>query len=198
MAENLLFLLLTALPLMGSPGPATLSIAAMGTAFGFRRSLPYLAGICSGTGCVLLLIASGVTGILLALPGAVHVVTALAALYILWLAWKIATAPPLRGRGEAGPAASYPGGLFLALANPKAYAAIGATYSSTRVIESDLAADTAVKIAALLAVVVGVNLCWLAFGSAFSRYLSSPRLGRAVNVTFAVLLVISVAAALLV
>jgi threonine/homoserine/homoserine lactone efflux protein len=44
-AENALLLLLAAFPLMGSPGPATLSLAATGSAFGLSRSLPYLAGI---------------------------------------------------------------------------------------------------------------------------------------------------------
>ena len=43
--RDLIFLLLAALPLMGSPGPATLSLASLGAAFGFRGSLvPRLAG----------------------------------------------------------------------------------------------------------------------------------------------------------
>ena len=53
------------------------------------------------------------------------------------------------------------------------------------------------KIAALAPVIVLVNVTWLAFGSLFSRWLSHPVLGRAVNVIFAVLLVASVAAAIL-
>jgi hypothetical protein len=38
---------------------------------------------------------------------------------------------------------------------------------------------------------------WLLFGSAFSTILSSPRSGRAVNVCFALLLVLSVLAVFL-
>ena len=38
-------LLVTSLAIMGSPGPATISLTAAGSAYGVRRSLPYLAGI---------------------------------------------------------------------------------------------------------------------------------------------------------
>ncbi len=46
--ENLLLLWLAALPLMGSPGPATISLAATGSAFGIRPGLGYLSGILKG------------------------------------------------------------------------------------------------------------------------------------------------------
>jgi hypothetical protein len=35
-------LLLMALAIMGTPGPATISLTAVGSSFGLRRSLPYL------------------------------------------------------------------------------------------------------------------------------------------------------------
>ncbi len=61
-------LLVTALAIMGSPGPATISLTASGAAFGVRRSARYLAGIVAGTAVVLLAVAAGVTGALLATP----------------------------------------------------------------------------------------------------------------------------------
>ncbi len=197
MIENLIVLLLTALPLMGSPGPATLSSAAVGSAYGAARGVPYVAGICAGTTTVLLIVATGVTGVVFAVPGALPVITVAAAAYILYLAWKIATAPPLASRGEAGKAPSFIPGYLLAIANPKAYAAIGAVFSSVTVIETDLTTDAVVKFVALSILVVIINNTWMLFGAAFARYLSSPRLGRAINITFAVLLVVSVVAAVL-
>lgn len=196
MIDSLSILLLSALVLMGSPGPATLSLAALGSAFGIRTSLRYLGGIICGTATVLAVVASGITGVLFAVPGALPVVTVAAAAYILYLAWKIATAPPVR-QGEAGQAPSFPGGYFLAIANPKAYAAIGAVYSGTVVIEGQVGLDAAVKLVALTIVIIVVNSSWLVFGSAFSAVLSSPHLSRAVNIGFAVLLVASVLASLL-
>lgn len=197
MAENLIVLLLAALPLMGSPGPATLSTAALASAYGAARGVPYLAGICAGTTTVLAIVASGVTGVVFAVPGAAPAVTVAAAAYILYLAWTIATAPPLAGRGDGRKAPSFLPGYLLAVANPKAYAAIGAVYSSVTVVAASLAADTVAKLATLTLVIVAVNTTWLLFGAAFARYLASPRLGRAINVSFAVLLVASVAAAVL-
>ncbi|HEX9447859.1 MAG TPA: hypothetical protein VF920_07755, partial [Dongiaceae bacterium] len=64
----ILSLLLAALVVMGSPGPATLSVTAIGAAFGFRRALPYLCGIVLGTDLVLLAVALGLTSVLLAQP----------------------------------------------------------------------------------------------------------------------------------
>jgi threonine/homoserine/homoserine lactone efflux protein len=175
MVENLLVLLAAALPLMGSPGPATLSVAALGSAYGVGRSLPYTAGICAGTATVLLVIATGVTGVIFAIPGAVPALTVAAAAYIVYLAWKIASAPPPAARGDGGTAPSLFGGYLLAIANPKAYAAIGAVYASVTVVAGSVVADAAAKVAALGALIVLIQAGWLLFGSAFSRTLSDPR-----------------------
>jgi len=196
MLANLVLLWLAALPLMGSPGPATLSTAAVGASFGWRRGLPWLAGIVAGTAVVLLLIASGVTAAILAVPELKTAITLLAAAYILWLAGRIATAPPLSNEVAAKPPA-FPGGFLLALANPKAFAAIGAVYAGHSIVPGDLALDAAAKIAALLPVIVLVNTVWLLSGALLATALRDPRKSRIANVGFAVLLVASVGLAVL-
>ena len=195
MTGDLIVLWLAALPLMGSPGPATMSLAAVGAAYGARPGLGYLAGIVAGTTGVLLLIATGVTGLILAEPALVRVITVLAAVYILYLAYRIATAPVLAGAGPETAAPSFPGGFLLAIANPKAFAAIGAVYGGHTILEGDPLLDAAAKIAALAAVIVVVNAAWLVFGAALSSVLRDPRIGRIANIAFAVLLVASVALA---
>lgn len=197
MVENLAVLLAAALPLMGSPGPATLSVAALGSVYGVGRSLPYAAGVCAGTATVLVVIASGVTGMIFAIPGAMPVLTVAAVAYILYLAWRIATAPPPAAREGNGKPPSLAGGYLLAIANPKAYAAIGAVYASVTVVAGSVAADAAAKVAALGALIVAIQTAWLLFGSAFAATLSNPRWSRGINVTFAVLLVASAAMAVL-
>lgn len=196
MTRELVLLWLAAFPLMGSPGPATLSLAGLGTAFGFRASLAYLAGIIIGTALVLVLIATGVTALILAQPVLLVALTVLAAAYILYLAWKIATAPVGRIATDGDKAPSFIPALALAVANPKAYAAIGAVYAGHRLIADNLAADTMAKLAALFLVIVVVNTTWLAFGALFARLLTNPVIGRTVNVIFALMLVGSVALAL--
>ena len=51
--QDLPAFLLAGLALVGSPGPATLSIAATGAAFGQRRGLAYMAGILAGLAVVM-------------------------------------------------------------------------------------------------------------------------------------------------
>jgi threonine/homoserine/homoserine lactone efflux protein len=197
MAASIFWLWMAALPLMGSPGPATLSLSAIGAAFGARRGVGYLVGIILGTSGVLLLVASGVTGLILAIPALVWIVSVLAAGYIVYLAYRIATASVLSKQSHDAQAPSVISGLALAIANPKAFAAIGAVYSGHIVVPNDAFEDAVVKILALVLVIVVVNTAWLMFGSAFSVVLEDPRRARTANISFAVLLVVSVVAGLL-
>ena len=194
--SNLLPLLVAALLLMGSPGPATMSLAAAGAAFGARPVIPYLCGICLGTAGVLLIVATGVTGLVLSVPGVTPLIVALAGAYILYLAWKIATAPPPSEAGHDGDAPPVYGGLLLAIANPKAYAAIGAVYSSATLVAEPLA-DAGAKVIVLGIVIVAVNSGWLVFGAGIAGLMRRPRAGRILNLVFAGLLVASFALSVL-
>ncbi len=192
MTEGFGLLLLAAFPLMGSPGPATVSLAATASVFGIRRSLRYLTGIVLGTSGVLLMIATGITGILFAVPGVLPVLTGAALGYILYLAYRIATAPILTQDTASETAPSMIGGLLLAIANPKAFAAIGAVYASVVIVPDQPGLDASLKVAALFGVIVTVNSSWLALGAVLARLLRRPRSGRAINLLFALLLVLSV------
>ncbi|NNF76812.1 MAG: LysE family translocator, partial [Rhizobiales bacterium] len=190
-------LILASLALMGSPGPATISLAATGAAFGFSRGVPYLLGINVGTTCVLMTIALGVTGLVLAIPGVTPVLVTLAALYILYLAYKIATAAPLSTQSGTGSAPRMWNGLLLALANPKAYAAIGAVFSGFTLIESQPANDAIFKIAVLTFMIFMINSVWLGVGASLAQVFRSPSASRIINLGFSALLVISVIFSLL-
>ena len=61
-------LLLISLAVMGSPGPATISLVAVGSVFGVRHSLKYLIGIIVGTTVVLVAVGTGFTIAFVALP----------------------------------------------------------------------------------------------------------------------------------
>ena len=188
--------LLAAVALAGSPGPATLSLTATGAAFGARRGLAYLAGIVVGMAAVMAIVASGVVGLLLAVPGATPMVTVLAAAYFLYLAWRIATAPPLAADTAQRRAPTFTGGLLLSLVNPKGYAAMAALFSGFVLVQERLALDIAIKMGVLVFIIAAVNVAWLMAGAALTRYFREPRTNRAINVTFAVLLVASVVFAL--
>lgn len=194
--EALPAFVLAGLALAGSPGPANLSLAATGAAFGARRGVGYLAGLTVGMIGVMAVTASGLVGLLLALPGAMPVVTVLAGLYFAYLAFRIATAPPLSADAGDRREPSFVAGLLLSFVNPKGYAAMAALFSGFVLVQGSLPLDAAAKIAVLFIVIIAVEVVWLLGGAALTRFFREPRANRVINVSFAVLLLASVAAAL--
>lgn len=196
--EGLFSFIVVGFALAGSPGPNTLGLAATGAAFGARRGLRYLLGLVVGMIAVMLVTATGVVGLLLAVPGATPVVAAIAAAYFTFLAFRIATAPPLAQNDDQDRQPSFPGGVFLSLINPKAYAAMAALFSGFVLIREHLALDITVKVIVLAAIITLVNITWLGAGATLTRLFRQPRTNRAINMTFAVLLVASLALAMLI
>ncbi len=192
---SLVPLLVASAALMGSPGPATISAAAVGSAYGVRGSLRYVGGLVAGTGLVLLAVATGLTAVLLAIPGLRPVLTAVSAAYILWLAYRIATAPPVSA-GDGAERPSPAGALVLAVANPKAWVAIAAVFATARLADGALV-DAAAKVVVLGAMIVVIMAGWLLAGAFLSTLLREPRRARAVNAALAAALVGTTAIALL-
>ena len=116
-------------------------------------------------------------------------------MYILWLAWHVATAPPLRRGDDGAPPPSLAGGTLLGVANPKAWVAIAAVFASAR-LASGAAADAASKVAVLSVMIVLINATWLVAGASLTPLLRDPRRSRIVNVSLAALLVAATAVAL--
>ena len=81
------------------------------------------ASVWSGMVVVMAVTASGVTGALLAIPGAAPAFGLAAALYIGYLAYRIATAPPLGSETGRGRPPAFLGGVLLALVWPVGLAA---------------------------------------------------------------------------
>ena len=194
--EELPGFVLAGVALAGSPGPAVLSLAAAGAAFGARRSLAYLAGIVLGMVGVMAIVASGMVGLLLAIPGATPAVAVLAAAYFAYLAWRIATAPPLDESTAERRQPSFVAGLLLSLVNPKGYAAMAALFSGFTLIRGALGLDAAAKMSVLLLVIAASSVAWLLAGTALTRFFRAPRSSRVINILFAILLLASVAVAL--
>jgi len=187
-------LLLISLAIMGSPGPATISLIAAGSVYGVRRSLPYLAGIIVGTTIVLVAVATGITAALLAVPPIGSILIGISAAYILWLAYHIATAPPLSKPTGAPIAFSLMGGALLGIANPKAWVAIAAVFASAHLADSPTT-DAAAKIAVLTVMIIVICATWLFAGTSIAPVLRDPRRARIVNAALAVGLVAATALA---
>lgn len=194
--DALLPFVLGALALFGTPGPAIVSLAATGAAFGPRAGLPYLAGIIAGTLIDAVLVLTGLWGLLLFWPFLRSVLIGATIVFIAYLAYRIANAPPLSAERRDGPAPRWWAGVMLALANPKAYAAIAALFSTTLLVPGSTLADGAMKVLVLALCLIVTDSVWLVAGGLLGRVLSRPAISRPFNLAMASLLVASVAWAL--
>lgn len=190
--------ILAALALTGSPGPNTLSLAAVGAAYGRRRGYRYMIGMDLGVWAVIAIVGSGISGLIFALPGVAPVVTGLAALYFLYLAWRIATAPPIGDDNDPARDPKWYEGAGLSLVNPKAYAAMAAMFSGFVLVGAAPLADGLTKAGVLMVTIVCVNFAWLTAGAALTRFFRDPKLSRIINLTFAALLILSVIGAVMI
>ncbi|MDX8533772.1 LysE family translocator [Mesorhizobium sp. VK25A] len=188
--QQVLALVLAATVVMGSPGPATISVTAVGAAFGLRASLGYTWGVVLGTIAVLLIVAAGIVGMLASMPRMATALAILSAAYILYLAFKIATAPPLVERGSTATKPNFLGGFMLAVANPKAYVAIGAVFAGAASQADTLGVST--RLLVLAAMIVAIHVVWLLAGTAFARFLRHPLASRIINLVFAATLVLTI------
>ncbi|WP_422029291.1 LysE family translocator [Roseovarius sp.] len=195
MFDILASFLIAAFALTGSPGPNTLSVAAVGASFGRLKGFEYMLGLSAGVGLVIVIVGTGISGAILAIPGLAPVITGAAVLYFLYLAWRIATAPPLSALPDENRprAPRWYAGVLLSLSNPKAYAAMGALFSGYTLLPGAPVEDGLTKAAIVMGVILIVNFLWLSIGATLARTLQHPRASRAVNIAFAVLLLASVA-----
>lgn len=188
-----LLLPLTSFCLVSSitPGPNNMMLLSSGATFGLRRTVPHILGISGGCALMVLLLGGALAGVVGRAPGlfaALHIVSTL---YLLWLAWRIATSIGPHGAN----ARARPFGLLDAAGfqwvNPKAWAMVlGAVTSFAR--PDHLIVD--VPLIALVLVAVGLPCIalWAGSGQLLSRFLSDPRALRAFNYGMAALLVASI------
>ncbi len=101
-----------------TPGPNNILALSTGTRYGFRGSTPILTGICSGFFCVMLLCCVLVFSLASLSARFIAVMKYVGCLYIVWLAWKIATARP-EEEGNPKPGTGFMTGFILQFINVK-------------------------------------------------------------------------------
>lgn len=179
-----------------TPGPNNLMLLASGTNFGFRRTLPHMAGVTIGFTVMVTLVGVGLMQLFDRFPASYQVLKGVSVLYLIYLSWKIATAAaPDAGKvGEQSRSAAKPFSFIQAAlfqwVNPKAWAmsltAITAYTPDTHPLPSVL----------LVALIFGaVNLpsitVWVLLGTQIRRHLNDPVKLRVFNVVAALLLLSS-------
>lgn len=174
-----------------TPGPNNMMLMTSGVNFGFRRTIPHILGIQIGFGLLLLAVGAGLGALIHAVPGLSLVMKVASALYLLWLAWKIAFAKASSDANadEAEPVSLIQAAMFQ-LVNPKAWAmalvAMGAYVSAGAPVLTIM-----IVTAAFMVVGLPSATLWTGFGIALRRLLADPRRLRVFNIVMGLLLVAS-------
>lgn len=200
MVELLVPFLLFAIAMTITPGPNNVMVTASGTNFGFQRTLPHIAGIAAGFPVMVVALGLGLAAVFEKFPLSHQVLKVLGGAYLLYLAWRIATASPL-SEGEPSPRRARPL-TFLEAAlfqwvNPKAWVLAVSALSTYTTGEADRVAQTLVMAAIFAAVCLPCVSAWAVVGTVIGRFLRAPRLLRAFNIAMATLLLASLTPAFL-
>ncbi|MEL6452867.1 MAG: LysE family translocator [Pseudomonadota bacterium] len=172
-----------------TPGPNNLMLMASGANFGLRRTMPHMLGIGIGFTLMVLLVGAGLVQVFDAYPLSHTLLKGVSVAYLLFLAWRIATAAPAASGTDAGSPMTFLQAAAFQWVNPKAW-----TMALTAV--SVYAPDTTLWAIALVALIFGaVNLpsvsSWTLLGLQMARLLTNRARLVAFNWTMAALLVAS-------
>ncbi len=170
-----------------TPGPNNLMLMASGANFGFLRTFPHMLGVTLGFAFMLILVGIGLVQIFDAYPVTYRVLMLFSVVYLLYLAWKIATAAAPKASNNAGKPFNFLQAALFQWVNPKAWAmALTAisVYAPSRTLTSIL----------IVAAVFGmINLpcvsSWAVLGQQIRRVLTNPVRLRLFNGTMAALLI---------
>ena len=105
-----------------TPGPNNLMLMASGANYGFRRTIPHMLGIGIGFTVMLLLVGAGLIQIFDRWPLAHDVLKVVSVAYLLWLAWKTATAAGISDGDARGRPMTFLQAAAFQWVNPKAWA----------------------------------------------------------------------------
>ena len=192
MGETILPLILFALAGSFSPGPNNIMAAASGAAVGLRRTVPQIAGVTIGFSVMLVALAFGGGSIFAGYPALHSWLRIVGALYLLYLAWRIAGAgnPTVSARGHR-PLTFLEAALFQ-WANPKAWTLALGSIAAFTPVGKPFAFELAAIICIFAVMAVASLVTWCLFGVTVSRFLTSPRALRVFNLTMAALVALSV------
>jgi threonine/homoserine/homoserine lactone efflux protein len=188
--EYIFGLILFALVSSITPGPNNLMLMASGANYGFRRTIPHILGVGIGFTVMVLLVGVGLMQIFDLFPVSFRILKVVSVVYLVYLAWKIATAaPPKDTKQVTGKPFTFIQAALFQWVNPKAW-----TMALTAI--SVYSPTQGLLAVAFVACIFGiVNLpcvsLWTTLGLSLQRLLTSSARLRTFNVTMAVLLISS-------
>ena len=189
--DNLLAFCLFAIVATATPGPNNMLALTASARMGFVRSMPLVLGIACGVSVLIICVGLGVGAMFESAPWLYSTLRIVGATYLLYLAWRIATAGVITTRSNSEPALGFVSGAVFQLVNPKAWM-IALSIVSTYVPAQQFSAHVI-----LLAIIFGLTAIvavgmWAGFGSSLRRVLSKPQTALYFNRAMAVTLALTV------
>ena len=162
---------------VATPGPANMAMMATGARFGFRAAIPFVAGVILGKQLIIWPIGYGIMEVASQIPLLFEILKFLSALYIIWLAWRVANMRLSSGE----PSVDAPGfwsGLLVHPLNPKAWAMILVGF--TNFVESDTTTfyATLYIAASLLIIQIICHPIWTLFGDRIAKFIIGKKYER--------------------
>ena len=172
-----------------TPGPNNAMLLASGVNFGLRRTAPHMLGVVIGFALMALSVGFGLQGVLNTVPVVYEIIRWGGAAYMLYLAWKIATAGEMAERGANPKPITFLQAVAFQWLNPTAVITAATAVTTYRV--SNTVAELLLLTLILTVVPVLSVTLWASGGVAVRRFLHDPKHRRMFNITMAVLLVAS-------
>jgi len=180
-----------------TPGPGVLSQAGVGAAYGYRNGLKYLTGLFIGTNIVFIAVMTGLAGIMLSIPLLRTILLVASALYLGYLAFKIATAGARIAFIESKSSPGIANGILLQIINPKAYAVSTTLLSGFNYAPDSPLFESLTKLVIYNIIWVPIHLLWLAAGVNLKRLALTESAQRTINIFMALAMLAVVGLALL-
>ena len=162
---------------VATPGPANMAMMATGARFGFRAALPFVAGVILGKQLIIWPIGYGIMEVASQIPILFEILKFLSALYIIWLAWRVANMRLSSGEPSVD-APGFRSGLLVHPLNPKAWAMILVGF--TNFVESDTTTFYATLYIAtsLLIIQIICHPIWTLFGDRIAKFIIGKKYER--------------------
>jgi len=175
-----------------TPGPNNIMIMTSGLNYGVKNSIPHLLGICFGFPVMVIVIGFGFGVIFERYPLFNEVIKIFGVVYLLYLAWLIASSSPVSLEGKKSKPLSFTQAALFQWVNPKAWVVATGAVSAYTSVSSDIFSQVIFIALAFLIVAIPSLGTWLIFGVGIKKYLKSPKHQKVFNLSMALLLIVSV------
>jgi threonine/homoserine/homoserine lactone efflux protein len=183
--------------LLITPGPGVLTVAGVGSAYGFRLGLAYALGVVLGSLLVMAAVTTGLAAFLLSYPPLRSVLLAGSGAYLLYIAFRIAATGSTIAIVEAPRPLGAFAGVAFSIINPKAYVVMATLFSGFPFHPHSHLIESALKAIVFVCFSIPVHMIWLYAGATLKRLALSAEINRAINIAMAIAMVAVVALAAL-